>query len=826
MFPNIFALSLEESIIEGVGNELLLLISFVGIAIFLILAWMSTRVSWELLPMRITLVQENTGVQNSGPVAFSNENRAPTPQPDSAVTSQNHAEPNLAGDSESSSDESSEKSSVPRKYPDLGESHISETDSLGTSGNVTVEEQEAYAARFRSKGHLVIRLQYVDDRTRFVHASPDMLISRFKRKYFADELLQQHRNVRLIFQGRELTETNVARCRQQRIGDQSEVSNIQPLRLRDYDIHDGSTIHCLITNAVTPSRNVSPEHPPGRHNPRGRTSPSNDSILTEFDMGTRLMEPLFAFLLAFTWFFRIVYRQYFNSLSTFALIALSIFFCGAVFAVNIVNVVSSLTAFTTRRRNTSRTNGNTNNTSNTHQDTTDPPRDVRVVTVTMVARRIQRGSSTNDFLSQTTDTAVESAPIDEHTNTVNSVNSQESHSEIERKRRERMKRDTEFLRKQVHSSQCKDKLSIFQAGAERLIQYTEKLGKRNYIINDEEYTRLILSSFEGFDIHIRCSDGEITRIHKNVEKILDLAVEEIVGRTIQDLAEPSTSTRQIIGEVLFGSESQWDIFKGLIARNFILALRCGPSVPLHHCIYGSDGNLYRFVEFCGDLSHQDDPSNATRSVCMFRGLCRPLDPACGTVASDPSTDDPPASCPTSQKYFTLRLSPSDLRVIEVVGHSPSITPQHIKMESMDPVQCTTRFRTGADCSTSLEPVNYEQTSIGVELSSSPDRHQGCLTLLDHSCQSRKMQDEGDGSETPIEDSVQSSLFINVPAHQLGRCELSFTHLLSEHEPSRSDAVDEWFQNVDTSHFKSLLTDDRFPPTECFMDMLQENRLDL
>ncbi|KAF8561608.1 hypothetical protein P879_06479 [Paragonimus westermani] len=89
-----------------------------------------------------------------------------------------------------------------------------------------------------------------------------------------------------------------------------------------------------------------------------------------------------------------------------------------------------------------------------------------------------------------------------------------------------------------------------------------------------------------------------------------------------------------------------------------------------------------------------------------------------------------------------------------------------------------------------------------------------------------MQGEENSSETPIEDSVRSSLFTNAPAHQHGRCELSFTHLLSEQEASRSDAVDEWFQSVDTSHFKSLLTDDRFPPTECFMDMLRENRSDL
>ncbi|VDP36731.1 unnamed protein product, partial [Echinostoma caproni] len=85
-----------------------------------------------------------------------------------------------------------------------------------------------------------------------------------------------------------------------------------------------------------------------------------------------------------------------------------------------------------------------------------------------------------------------------------SKSQRESHSEIERKRRERMKRDTEFLRKQVSNTQCKDKLSIFQAGAEKLIQYTgtvsvysliftDKLGKREYIINDEEYSQIIMN---------------------------------------------------------------------------------------------------------------------------------------------------------------------------------------------------------------------------------------------------------------------------------------------------------------------------------------------
>ncbi|KAA0185659.1 Aryl hydrocarbon receptor nuclear translocator [Fasciolopsis buskii] len=118
----------------------------------------------------------------------------------------------------------------------------------------------------------------------------------------------------------------------------------------------------------------------------------------------------------------------------------------------------------------------------------------------------------------------------------------ESHSEIERKRRERMKRDTEFLRKQVSNTQCKDKLSIFQAGAEKLIQYTgithhhhtqiliftDKLGKREYIINDEEYSQIIMNNFDGFDIHVRCSDGKVLKVHENIKKILDVAVVSFV----------------------------------------------------------------------------------------------------------------------------------------------------------------------------------------------------------------------------------------------------------------------------------------------------------
>lgn len=45
------------NIIEGIGNELLFVISCMGTILFLIAAWISTRVNWELMPVRITLLR-------------------------------------------------------------------------------------------------------------------------------------------------------------------------------------------------------------------------------------------------------------------------------------------------------------------------------------------------------------------------------------------------------------------------------------------------------------------------------------------------------------------------------------------------------------------------------------------------------------------------------------------------------------------------------------------------------------------------------------------------------------------------------------------------
>ena len=57
-----------------------------------------------------------------------------------------------------------------------------------------------------------------------------------------------------------------------------------------------------------------------------------------------------------------------------------------------------------------------------------------------------------------------------------------------------MKRETEFLSTQLLDKTVrKDKLSIYKAGADQLLKYAEKLGKREFILNDSEYSAIIVN---------------------------------------------------------------------------------------------------------------------------------------------------------------------------------------------------------------------------------------------------------------------------------------------------------------------------------------------
>ncbi|CAH8849039.1 unnamed protein product [Trichobilharzia szidati] len=373
-------MSAYGSIIEGIGNEILFVFSCMGTVVFLVVAWMSTRVNWELVPVRITLSRQQ------------NENQG-TEAETTNVTEPNTADATNSIYSETSSSSSEDELDIEcsvrkRSHERVSNSAVQNNSSSDDESKDNKTEEQSKTTH-RSKGHLVVKLQYLNDETRFVHVSPTMSVSRFRKKHFVDELVNQNKNVRLIFQGRELLDA---------VPDESRPNNVRKKRRRlcDYGITDGSTIHCLVTTSVL-SSNVNRSSSANDPENSGRNTgfPASDSMLTEFDMGTRLMKPLFAFLLLFTWFFRIAYRQYFNSVSTFALVALTVFFCGAVFTVSLVNAAStfaSLFGISLADNNVSnrQSDDDANNANHpSHQD------DVQVVTVTMIARRIPSEASAN-----------------------------------------------------------------------------------------------------------------------------------------------------------------------------------------------------------------------------------------------------------------------------------------------------------------------------------------------------------------------------------------------------------------------------------------------
>ncbi|VDD79589.1 unnamed protein product [Mesocestoides corti] len=164
----------------------------------------------------------------------------------------------------------------------------------------------------RARGNIVLRLQFLNDSVRYVHAPPEMPVIFFKRKFFADELERQHKSVRLIFQGRELKAL-------------AAESRDSPSRRRlcDYGVTDNATIHCLISDAPPPSA------APQSAAPSSASVRPNFAAPDDIDLGTHAMMPLFAFMLTSVWLFRFTHAEYFSFISTLALVCLSVFFGGA-----------------------------------------------------------------------------------------------------------------------------------------------------------------------------------------------------------------------------------------------------------------------------------------------------------------------------------------------------------------------------------------------------------------------------------------------------------------------------------------------------------------
>jgi len=322
--------------IEGVGDEVTIFFTLLMILIVVVLAWMSTHVT-EDAPVNIIIIDRRTlqriyqvvvgfTRQQSGRLAsigFSNRNNvqassnsSQTSVADDAIRGETGSNDNINVENnevqqqsaEASNIEDNQKSSTcdDTKY----ESTISSNSESCTSYDTNQENASATSDNLSDEictndqtksfssdeitdedlidGNIRIKLKYLDERHRWVQSLPDETIRNFKRNHFNEELADDM-VVRFINNGHELHQESQS--------------------LAFYNIADKSVIHCLFSKKPVSSENMA----------------QSSAEIHQFDIGV-FMFPIFGIILLLLWYFRLIYRNYFNAMSTFSLIGITLLF--------------------------------------------------------------------------------------------------------------------------------------------------------------------------------------------------------------------------------------------------------------------------------------------------------------------------------------------------------------------------------------------------------------------------------------------------------------------------------------------------------------------
>ncbi|KAM3181386.1 hypothetical protein ACTXT7_014478 [Hymenolepis weldensis] len=233
-----------------------------------------------------------------------------------------------------------------------------------------------------------------------------------------------------------------------------------------------------------------------------------------------------------------------------------------------------------------------------------------------------------------------------------------THNEIERKRRARLKSETDFLHQQLPKAVYRDKLAIFKAGTDLLLHYSNLGGfeTRNLILTDNEYSECILESFdEGFGIRIRCEDGAILQATKNWEKCLGSEFAPLIGKTLYDLIVPTELTEQVLRDNLFlSSDDREQVSSGQpVARSFILPVADKPNSSLDY----TETN-HRLLDCCGDIVMSPINSNSDETEPVLQVICYLIENRSSNT-----------KMPSEGKLFSLRLQPDSYLIVEFQGQS-------------------------------------------------------------------------------------------------------------------------------------------------------------
>lgn len=291
----------DVTLIEGVGNEVMVVAGVVALILALVLAWLSTYVADssnnQLLGTIVSagdtsvlhlghvdqLVSQGTpeSTELPRPSEHNDEKAEETSESGSDAT----GEPGARGDMEPSLEHLLDIQGLPKRQAGI--------ESSRPEAPLQLDDSTCLSP---SPSLINVRLKFLNDTEELAVARPEDTVGTLKSKYFPG----QESQMKLIYQGRLLQD---------------------PARtLSSLNITNNCVIHC---HRSPPGAAVS--RPSASLTPSS-TEPSSLGV----NVGS-LMVPVFVVLLGVVWYFRINYRQLFTAPATVSLVGVTVFFSFLVF---------------------------------------------------------------------------------------------------------------------------------------------------------------------------------------------------------------------------------------------------------------------------------------------------------------------------------------------------------------------------------------------------------------------------------------------------------------------------------------------------------------
>ncbi|XP_029429192.1 transmembrane and ubiquitin-like domain-containing protein 2 [Rhinatrema bivittatum] len=301
----------DPTMIEGVGDEVTVVVGLLGLLLAMVLAWLSTYVAdggdqllGSIVPRgrndtMIGLSHVEQYVGNSVSVEPA-EPQGATENPEEKAEEEGDTVPDIGPPSPGAPGEQGDSSNI----SDSSLDHLLNIQSLpkrssGTAEHLGHENHEAgntTQGRNGSEstaGLIKVRLKFLNDTEEIALVRPDDTVGILKSKYFPG----QENQMKFIYQGQLLQD--------------------QTRTLSSLNILDNCVIHCHRSQTSTasgPDMMAATTEPPG----------------VTVNIGN-LMIPIFVVMLAVIWYFRINYRQFFTAPATVSLVGVTVFFSFLVF---------------------------------------------------------------------------------------------------------------------------------------------------------------------------------------------------------------------------------------------------------------------------------------------------------------------------------------------------------------------------------------------------------------------------------------------------------------------------------------------------------------